>query len=73
MKIHAVRRVIHLEAVLVVALIAVARGVVVLEPKQLPEATLLGMGVMTLAIALGYCLVRRSHRNEGNTDPESKG
>ena len=73
MKIYAVRRVIHLEAVLIVALIAVARKVIVLEPKELPEGALMGIAAITLALALGYYLVRRSHREEGNPDPESKG
>jgi len=73
MKIYAVRRVIHLEAVLIVALIAVARKVIVLEPKELPEGALTGIAAITLALALGYYLVRRSHREEGNPDPESKG
>jgi uncharacterized membrane protein (DUF373 family) len=73
MKIYAMRRVIHLEAVLIVALIAVARKVIVLESNELPEGTLLGIAAITLALALGYYLVRRSHREEGNPDPGSKG
>jgi len=73
MKIYAVRRVIHLEAVLIVALIAVARKVIVLEPKELPEGALMGIAAITLALAVGYYLVRRSHREEGNPDPERKG
>ncbi len=73
MKIYAVRRVIHLEAVFIVALIAVARKVIVLEPKELPEGTLMGIAAITLALALSYYLVRRSHREEGNADPENKG
>ena len=73
MKIYAVRRVIHLEAVFIVALIAVARKVVVLDPKQLPEGILLGIAAITLALALGYYLVRRSHREDSNPDPGSNG
>jgi len=73
MKIYAVRRVIHLEAVLIVALIAVARKVIVLDPEELTEGTILGIAAITLALALGYYLVRRSHREEGNPDPASKG
>jgi uncharacterized membrane protein (DUF373 family) len=40
MKIYIVQRVIHLEATLIVALIAMARKIVVLEPKELPEGAL---------------------------------
>ena len=73
MKIYVTHRVIHLEAVLIVALIAVARKVIVLEPKDLPEGTLLGIAAMSLALALSYYLVRRSHREERNPDPGNKG
>jgi uncharacterized membrane protein (DUF373 family) len=73
MKVYTVRRVIHLEAVLIVALIAVARKVIVMEPKELPEGTLLGIAAIALALALSYYAVRRSHQEEGNTDSENKG
>jgi uncharacterized membrane protein (DUF373 family) len=73
MKTYATHRVIHLEAVLIVALIAVARKIIVLEPKDLPEGTLLGIAAMSLALALSYYLVRRSHREESNPDPGNKG
>jgi uncharacterized membrane protein (DUF373 family) len=73
MKIYVVQRVIHLEAVLIVALIAMARKIVVLEPKELPEGTPLGIAAIVLALALGYYLVRRSRWEKGDPDPESKG
>lgn len=67
------KRVIHLEAVLVVALIAMARKIVVLEPKELNEGTLLGIAAFVLALTLGYYLVRRSRWEKGDPAPESKG
>lgn len=73
MKIYIEHRVIHLEAVLVVALIAVARKIIVPAPEEMPEGTLLGIAAMVLALTLGYYLVRRSRREEGVLDPESKG
>lgn len=72
MKIYIKHRVIHLEAVLVVALIAVARKIVVLAPEEMTEETL-GIAAMVLALTLGYYLVRRSPREEGILDPERKG
>ncbi len=77
MKIYLVEKTIHLEAMLVVALIAIARTIITLEPQDLPEGTLLGIGAMVLSLTLGtlgYYLVRRSrwekiHRNlENNHD-----
>ncbi len=72
MKTYAVSRVIHLEAVLIVALIAVARKIIILDPKELPEGILLGIAAIVLALTLGYYLVRRSRREEGGPNPESK-
>lgn len=60
MRIYIMRRVIHLEAVLIVALIAMARKIVVLDPKEVAEGTLLGIAAIVLALTLGYYLVRRS-------------
>ena len=73
MKIYIKHRVIHLEAVLVVALIAMARKIVVLEPKELHEGTLLGIAAFVLALTLGYYLVRRSRWEKGDPAPERKG
>jgi len=73
MKIYIKRRVIHLEAMLVVALIAMARKIVVLEPKALPEGTLLGVAAIVLALTLGYYLVRRSRSEKDDRDRESEG
>lgn len=72
MKVYVERREIHLEAVLVVAVIAVARKIVVVDPKELPEGALLGIAAVMLALTLGYYLVRRTHRENGGSDPESK-
>jgi uncharacterized membrane protein (DUF373 family) len=73
MKVYTARRVIHLEAVLIVALIAVARKVIVMESKEVPEGTLLGIAAIALALALSYYIVRRSHQEESKIDPEDKG
>ena len=72
MKIYIVEQAIHLEAMLVVALIAIARKIILLEPKELPEGTLLGIGVVVLALTLGYYLVRRSRGEKRDPDSEHK-
>ena len=72
MKVYGARREIHLEAVLVVALTAVARKIVVMDPKELPEGTLLGSASMILALTLGYYLVRRGRFDKGEPDSETK-
>ena len=54
-------------------MIAVARKIVVLDTKELPEGILLGIAAMVFALTLGDYLVRRSRRENGNFNPESKG
>lgn len=72
LKAYVESREIHLEAVLAVAVIAVARKIVVLEPKELPEGALLGIGALMLALTLGYYLVRIAHRTKGEARTEAK-
>ncbi len=59
-KIFIKRREIHLEAMLVVALVAVAPKVIVLEPKELAPEAVLGLAAMALALTIGYYLVKRA-------------
>lgn len=67
-----IRREIHLETVLTVAMIAVARKIIVLEPKELPEGTLAGLAALVFALTIGYYIMQRSRRENGNSDLERK-
>ena len=71
-KIYIVRREFHLETVITVAIIAVARKIIVLEPKELPEGTLLGIAALVLALALAYYVIRRSREENADSGLESK-
>ena len=68
-KIFIKRREIHLEAMLVVALVAVARKVIVLEPKELAPEAVLGLAALALALTVGYYLVKRAGREGGGRSP----
>lgn len=57
-----------------VALIAVARKIIILDPKDQTEGILLGIAALVLALGVGYYVVRRSypvqsrHRNKDSPD-----
>jgi uncharacterized membrane protein (DUF373 family) len=55
-------RSIHLEAVLAVALIAVARKIIVVEPKDLPPGALFAVAAMVVGLAIGHYLVQRGRQ-----------
>lgn len=63
-KVYLEDRVIRVEVVLLVGIIAVARKIIILEPGATPGATLVGIGVLLLALAGGYFLIRRAHRDQ---------
>ena len=69
-KTYIVRREFHLEAVVTVAIIAVARKIIVLEPKELPEGALLGIAALVLALAVAYYGIRRSRKEHTEPDLE---
>lgn len=61
-KVYIEDREYHLESVLAVALIAIARKIIVLEPKELPEGSMLGIAAIVIALIAGYYLLQRSRR-----------
>ena len=67
-KTYIVRREFHIETVLTVAMVAVARKIIVMEPKELPFGALLGIAALVLALAIGYYVMRRSRQGGGAVD-----
>jgi uncharacterized membrane protein (DUF373 family) len=53
--------VVHEEVILAAALIAVARKVIVLDIKELDALKLIGIGVIIMAVAGAYWIVKQSH------------
>jgi uncharacterized membrane protein (DUF373 family) len=58
--------VVHVEVVLEVAMIAIARKVITLEVKDLPSLTLIGISAIILALAVAFHFVKRT------TSPHTK-
>ena len=55
---------IHVESILLVAITAVARKVIVLDVGKYDPVTLVGVAALAIALTTGYFLVRRSSRDE---------
>lgn len=61
MKTYATQGQPHYEVVLSVAIIAIARKVIILDIKQVDSLSLLGIAAIVLCLTAGYYLMRRSH------------
>jgi uncharacterized membrane protein (DUF373 family) len=51
----------HYEVVLSVAIIAIARKVIILDVKEVDSLSLLGIAATILALTVGYFLMKKSH------------
>jgi uncharacterized membrane protein (DUF373 family) len=61
--------VVHEEVILVAALIAVARKVIVLDVKELDALKLIGIGVIIITVAVAYWIVKQTHTKAGASVP----
>ena len=70
LKAYVKKDVIHVRVVLEVALIAMARKVIIEEPNQVPGLTLFGIAALILALGIAYYFERQGiqvlHRSEGD-------
>jgi uncharacterized membrane protein (DUF373 family) len=57
-KMYLLKNMVHVEVVFTVAMIAIARKVVILDIKEVSSLTLIGMGVIVIALSAGYYLLR---------------
>jgi uncharacterized membrane protein (DUF373 family) len=58
-KVYFKENVVHVEVVVLVAIIAISRKVIVLEPKDYEPETLIGIGLIILALSISYFLIKR--------------
>jgi len=49
----------HVEVVFLVAMIAIARKVIILDVKEVSGVTLVGIGAIVITLSAGYYLIRR--------------
>lgn len=64
MKTYLVEHLIRVEVVLMVALIAIARKIIIMDVSLFPSLTLIGIGIILIALSVGYCYIRRSHKDK---------
>ena len=58
-KMYLSSKTVHVEVVFTVAMIAIARKVIILDIKEVSSLTLIGIGVIILALSTGYFLLAR--------------
>ena len=63
-KVYLVDESIHIEIICLVAIVAVARKVIILDVYKLPPVTLLGVAAIILALCIGYFFLKRAMHEE---------
>lgn len=64
MKTYLVKGEPHFEVVLSVAIIAIARKVIILDLKEIDSLSLFGIAAIILSLTLGYYFMKKSHTEE---------
>ena len=64
MKTYLKENVNHVEVVFLVAMIAIARKVIILDVKDVSGVTLVGIGAIVITLSAGYYLIRRKDNSE---------
>jgi uncharacterized membrane protein (DUF373 family) len=65
-------KLVHVEVVMTVAIIAIARKVIILDVKELDGLKLIGIGVIIIALAGGYVYIKRCYRDGTICVPERR-
>jgi uncharacterized membrane protein (DUF373 family) len=60
MKAYIVENVIHVEVVVLLAIIAIARKVILLNPQSPDGGELIGLGIIIVGLAASYYLIRKA-------------
>jgi uncharacterized membrane protein (DUF373 family) len=63
---------IHVEVVLIVAIIALARKVIILDAKETAPLTIVGLAALVLALSASYRLISQAVRTDAGSSPEKK-
>jgi uncharacterized membrane protein (DUF373 family) len=64
LKTYLTKNELHVEVVLMAALIAIGRKVIILDPKDLAGPTLVGIAAVIFALLFGYYFIRKTHSHK---------
>ena len=70
-KIYITKKTIHVEVVLLVGIIAIARKVVILETTEMDALTLIGISGIIFALTIGYYFVKLAARKASRPDSQA--
>lgn len=73
MKAYLRENVVHVEVVMIVAIIAIARKVIILDLKVLSGTMLIGLASLLAALAFGYVYIKRTHLGCGFNEKAEPG
>jgi uncharacterized membrane protein (DUF373 family) len=59
-KVYLVEKSIHVEIICLVAIVAIARKVIIIDIYKLPSVSLLGIAAIILALSIGYFFLKRA-------------
>ena len=62
-KMYLTQKTLHVEVVFMVAMIAIARKVIILDINELPSLTLIGIGAIIISLSVGYYLLTRKRNS----------
>jgi uncharacterized membrane protein (DUF373 family) len=62
LKAYFVHHELRVEVVLIVAMIAVSKYIIQYDLASIPARTVIGLAALTIALTVGYFLVKRAHR-----------
>jgi len=69
LKAYVRERVIRAEVIILVATIALARKIIILDMKAMPSVSLLGIAAIIVALGVTYYLIRKTHTRVAATQP----
>ncbi|ADE14853.1 conserved hypothetical protein [Nitrosococcus halophilus Nc 4] len=71
-KVYFDEKVLHVQVVLEVAMIAIARKIIILDVKELSSLTLIGIAAIVIALAVAFYLIKRIFPLHSRSPPKRK-